>query len=495
MENSNLSERNFSYRLDLLRRINKTLYKGKPLAECTIKGNINVWIFFQNRILFNDIKAFVEGQPLRTSAHMNIREIIIGFFSVFISIFALLWSLIRRKDLLIYSVDKSNSRVANNDARIDGLYKAVLKHNVSYIEYFYSLLDKNLIINFFSRSRLAFYDSGLNFIYKLGRMMGIIKEVQFYPEDLDLSLFKEDGEKKFVKNLVDRYIRAIQRAEFKINILEKLLKIIKPKLIWAIDNTRDYHELVVASRLCGVPILAFQHGHFTKYHVGWLTDNAFKGEIPRPNKLYVWSEFWKEELLQLGTYFKEDEIEVVGLNVFPSDMGPNVTKDGKNIGILIPFEIDANKVELREYIGALLDMEDTLIYFKLRTDQDKSRQLELSGLADLEHPRLRIVSDIKDILKKIDVVLGTYSTFLYDMVKYEIPIGLMRTSNDFGEGLVRNGLADTINSPSTVKKDLQSILQTSPSTLLGRKKKLYGESPVLMEETLHKVLKHYNLFP
>jgi hypothetical protein len=45
---------------------------------------------------------------------------------------------------------------------------------------------------------------------------------------------------------------------------------------------------------------------------------------------------------------------------------------------------------------------------------------------------------------KADVVCGVYSTFLYDAVLKGLPVAIIKTSSDYGEGMYKNDLATLV---------------------------------------------------
>ncbi len=397
-----------------------------------------------------------------------------------------------RPRVLLYSVDRSNSSVAQNDARINDLYVFLLKNKISYIEFFHAVLDRGVMVRWWARKRRAFYLRSLDFLLETLVSCGFIDKKEIDESQLDLSGFSSK-EVTIVRPIILKYLTLLPLVEFKVRLLTRFLRWLNPQVIWGIDNTRDYHELVVAAENNQVPFLAFQHGHFTKYHVGWLDDGTFTGKIARPKALYVWSEYWKKELLRLGTYFEPHEIIVGGTKSPPFFTQDKVENhDTTILNILVPYEGDSVKHEVKKYLDALLEG-GCRVYFKVRTDVARTTQLLDMGLTENYHGNFHIIENAQAVMGQVDIVAGTYSTYLYDMIMFEKPVVLLKTSNDFGEGLVTNGLAEEVTLGPNLLSHLAAIRKIEKSVLRGRRDKLYDKEPQKLLSTLQLLGEQYRL--
>lgn len=496
MKQQNFPHADFKYSLDFLKRFNSLQFEGKPLSHQKIFQNYNVWIFFQTRLFFNDIKSFSESRLFlvkkKNTFRIEIQNIFLSSFAFIVSVLSIFVAVIKRKKVFVYGIDKTNSSVFSNDSRLDSVYENLKKRDISFLEIFHTTFDRTLVQNAFRRKRLAFYLKSIDFLYPALLFLGFTKSTERNIENIDFSSFSKD-EIDFAKSLVQRYLGTIDKVEFRVRVLQKIIKVFRPKMILLIDNTRDYWELVLATKLAGVSCYAFQHGHFTKYHVGWLGDSTFEGIIIKPDTLFVWSDFWKGELIRLKTYFTEDSIKVGGFkNKILKNTQKNISLDDKNISVLIPFEVDSNKSEVKVYIDTLLACRDIKIFFKVRTDVDKKWQLDCYQIGENYHKNLIIISSIEKYLEEIDVVVGTYSTFLYDMIAYEKPIAILKTESDFGEGLIINGFAEAVEVDSLCNS-IKKIAKTDSETLVKRKERLFGKDPLLLYDTVDSLMRSSGL--
>ena len=484
---------NFKYSLDFLKRFNALYYQGKPLSHQKIFSKYNVWIFFQTRLFFNDLKNVHQklGNEIdsRPSWRVVCQNFLLSVFSLLLSSLALVSAILFKKKLLIYSIDRANSTLFSNDARMDPVYKYLKESSASFVEFFHTIFDLNFVQKFFKRKRFAMYMKSIDSLFPLAYFLGLAKRNDLDINKIDLSSFKIE-ERDYAKFLLSRYLSAVDLVVFRVRILKKVLSWMSLEAVFTIDNTRDYWELVLACRMNNIPVYAFQHGHFTKYNVGWLDDGSFDGEIVHPDKLFVWSDFWKRELLRLGTYFPEESIEVGGFRS-PISASSNLSK-GEILGVLVPYEVHSIKLEVKKYVDKLLTCENIKIFFKLRTDSDTDRQMNEYGISENYHPNLKIISDIKDCINEISIVAGTYSTFLYDMMVYERPIVILRTPSDFGDGMLLNNLAEEVNMENLCEKILE-ISKTPESVLKGRREILFGKESKLMYDSVKRLAEELQL--
>lgn len=474
----------FACSLRFLKKFNSLSVKGRPVSEVKIFSKYNVWIFFQTRLFFNDLKDVHKRldnftRP-NTSLRIKVQDLILAVSGLLSSLVAILVAIVWKKKIMVYSIDRANSSLFDNDARMDPVYKYLKESGVPFIETFHTIFDRAFVQNFFIRKRFAIYVKSIDLLFPLACFLGLAVKNDPRIGDVDFSAF-EPEERGYAKFLLSRYLGSVDLVTFRVRVLAKVLSWIGLEALFTIDNTRDYWELVLACRMNDIPVYAFQHGHFTKYHVGWLFDSSFTGEIVCPNKLFVWSDFWKKELLRLGTYFPEESIEVGG---FMNPVNTTVPRsNGKEIAVLIPYETGSIKSEVKKYLDKLLWCENTTVFFKVRTDMARTDQLSEYGIHDNYHRKLVIVSDVKDCILETSIVAGTYSTFLYDMVVYEKPVVILRTSSDFGDGLLENSLADEVNLDNLCNR-IAEISKTPEHILKERKKALFGEEGKLMYDSV-----------
>ena len=77
---------------------------------------------------------------------------------------------------------------------------------------------------------------------------------------------------------------------------------------------------------------------------------------------------------------------------------------------------------------------------------------------------------------------------MYEMVGYRKPVFILKTGMDMLEGMVQNGLADTLDiDDADFCQRLRKAKETSFEILAQRKKRLY-EGAISLDETLNEIL-------
>jgi len=483
MNNSYLD---YKYALDVLSRFNRFVERDTSLAK---KFEYHGYNFLQTyqQSMFGDILSWSQTkntdnvQP-KSTLIIGVKTLFLALVTILFSFLSVLWLVVSRRKNIIFSLDKTNGSY-QNDFRTNYLYTAHKEKNLPYFEIIHTVLGRNMIKNLFARKRFALYLEGADFLVSPLVLMEKRKIANMHIY-IDEKLFSAE-EKELVHKLYTKYASSTVISKARVLFFRIILKISNVRNIYAIDDVRSINELVLASEVEGVSFTALQHGHFTKYHVGWLTMTKLRGKVPRPDTLLVWSEYWKQELLRLGTYFTPLQLVVSGEKSLcvPVDK----IQDDK-ISVLLPYEKNAPKAEVLRYLETLLEYPDIDLYFKLRVDEDKQSQIEEYGLVP-HLAKIILVRDIHEVLPRIDVVIGTYSTFLYDMVALEKPVLVLETSIDYGNGMIENNLADKLSkSTDNIYKTIKDTAEISHVELKKRREKLVGEQSILLKDSLTEML-------
>lgn len=475
------------YAKDLLDRINTIHIKGTPIAELCVFGEYNIWHCYQMNLLFRDIKEYsrykntqaFEDTRLESTLRGKIQGGIVSCFFLLWSLLSMLVLIIARYPMLVFSIDQVSSKQEKCDFRIEALYTFLHKRNIRYMGVFRANFGIATFANLLKRKRLGIYRESFNMLFPLVRFF-----VPYYRRFDRIELSHTDtlsnDELDFVQLVVPRYLADIPRFEMRTVILGRLLRLSGVKTVLSIDDTRNYYELMLASSRNGIATYAFQHGHFTKYHVGWLRGRGFSGRIISPDFLIVWSEYWRNELLRLGTYFSESQLIVGG--ALRETQAPNVAfdspKNDEMITVVYPYEIDAYKREVREHLKKLCACGNVQVYFKLRQDIDKNLQYDEYGLAELLGDRLHVVTYLEEIQTPIHLVVGTYSTFLYHMIEAGIPVSILEGKSDFGEGMLYHGIASRLSSDNICQSVYDAALVTDDELNRRREKLTKGATDI-----------------
>lgn len=479
----------FKHSLEVLKKINSTRLDGEPLINSFFIGPYNIWHTFQARlfVLIQEHDFEKEDAVLHASSRSEMRWFLAGMTAVCTSAWAFLVLIVGRKKVLLYSVDKAHSRFGS-DTRLDHLYEALRRNNEPFMECFHTTLGRDFRHNIAKRKRLALYLESFDFIYELLTKLHLVRPSHgIARERLDLSDFKDERERAFAMALIEAFVCRVDTFKFQTALLSRLLRLTAVTHLVGIDDPRAYFELLLACKENAIKSFVFQHGSITKYHIGWLRAEGATGLVIKPDTLFVWSDFWKQELVRLGTYYAENEIAVSG-STLPIEGGQGEFVAHKGISILIPYERAASKGEVKQYIEKFIAC-GAKVFFKARPGADHASQLREYSLENNNWgERFIAIDSLDNTLDKIDFIAGTYSTLLYDMVAHKKLVILMNTSSDYGEGLLANDLVESLDMQDNVCDKLHSFLEVPRATLEERSKRLFESGGKSMRETLDSLL-------
>ncbi|MEN9604441.1 MAG: hypothetical protein RJB39_126 [Candidatus Parcubacteria bacterium] len=439
--------------LELLNAFNQALRTSGAERDFYYEGK-NLLASFQMSI-FSDIKMYTAdplklinennqslGQKIKAHLMQSVLSAL-SFFSFCVVYLRYVWT--RKPVVAVYSIDTTSDKIHNRDGRVSYLYDYVRQNGESLLEFMHTVPSLHSLRKFLIRKSPTIYLESINFLAS-----GFVSSRKKKYIDRSLLNFPglEQRDADFLYTLYKKYKRRKEVFVISQNIYGFIYRRFTIQRFWSIDDTRHVFELLPELQKQRVKTYVFQHGHYTKYHTGFLTDMFDKVEIIKPQFIVVWNEYFKKELLRLSSYFSEEQILVGGEK---RGVRAYVQKEiGDSIGsVLIPYETDAPKAEVKAYIEKFIQ-EGKTVYFKLRKDITKEVQLQQYGFVTGEiNEKCIVIFDEKDILNKIDMVAGVYSTYLYDMLYLGVPVAVLDTSMDYGMGMVEGGLAILYSQTST----------------------------------------------
>lgn len=463
----------------ILDQINEVRYGGIPVRELTLDDGTPFWPFFQQSLLYEGIRGL--RTPLRRPSFW--RRVALATSKagmVLVSLVAGLFLILSRRRVLIFTGDRVSSKSNRCDFRLEGIYDHLRRDKVRFFEIVHANPGKEWLRNFFRRRRLVFYLEAVEYLYAMWPRRSRVDVSRLSGEHLP-----EDIRARAL-DLVAHCLARAPIIPFKIAFLRRLLSWSRIEVLLAIDDTRYYHELLLACRANGIATHAFQHGHFTRYHVGWLKLWEEERPMVLPDQFVVWSDYWKQELGRLRSLFPADRIHVGGR---PSGqaVAKTLAKPApvEELTVVVPYETEAIKSEVTAFVRKLLAMKHIKVLFKVRPDVPAARQLEEYELQSV--PRIEVVTHLPPT-RRIDLVVGTYSTFLYDMVEQDVPVCLLKTALDLGEGMAENGLAERIDASTVTESELFAIARQDIATRQAKAQKLVGKTPADLGRTLRKIM-------
>lgn len=488
---------NLAYARDLFHRMGGVVVNGAPLYNWKLFGKFSAWhcvgyvLFVRDFVAFSRRKVF-DTSVKREVGYLENTSVLSGaimVFAGFVTVMGWLWLRCSKPRVLIYTVDKVSSRSLRGDFRMEPIYRFLHQGRIPYIEVLHSLLGSSMLRNLVKRRRVGVYLESIDTLFVL------LRKIKILPADQPL-LVSDWGdirvdEREFISFVIYKFSWMCALAEFRVRFFEKMFRKSSIRTLLMIDDVRYYNELTLAARRCGIKTYAFQHGHYTKYHLGWLHDSRSTEEVIRPHRLFVWSSYWKNELLRLGTYFKPEELKVASVSTAVERLASASRRSSSSpqqvITVIVPYEKDAPKKEVVHFIEGILKCTSCRVFFKTRPDRDLTEQLQEYGLEHFARnvEAFRAGSELNLEKLKTCIALGTYSTLLYQLIEFMVPVGYLETSSDFGEALVLNSLAEKVSPNEDLCLKLDAMTSLSPNVLETRRRILVDTNALGIESVLH----------
>jgi len=254
--------------------------------------------------------------------------------------------------------------------------------------------------------------------------------------------------------------------------------------LWGIDDFRHWQTVIVAARDAGLQSTFFQHGRFTKHQQYLSFPNKERGDIQLPDRYVVWNDFWRERLFALSPPFT-DHPKIVIAGGKPSQ---NVADDDAGLSrapftVLVIHEPAASVSDVLQYLEVFLSIPQLQLKYKVRRDRSVEEQITRLPLEMRSHDRFEAVEDIPD---STSLVVGSFSTLLYESIAHGLPVGVLRMSSTQAEDLVEEGLATMIDIGGTdMEHQIKTAQNISPVELASRAEKMRVTADI--RETLHRL--------
>ncbi len=470
----------------LIAKINALTIRGVPLRDAFEIGGYNAWQWYQG-LLFESIKwRVVDGvtpsYDLLSYKRMlyEIAKLKIFFY---ISLLGFLGALIRRPKALLYSIDLKNSRF-KGDQRITPVYDAFLRTHTRFVECFHVGRGRKTFYNWIGRGRLSLYLEGIDAFFLFWSML---RQSPMRSEfaAIDFSSIPERDRplaQKVVRNLIYR----IELSKMRIRVFRRIFRALRLQKIFLIDDPRHFWELIAAGKAEGIETIALEHGHYTRYQLGLFQFPQSRYPYLSPDMLLVWSEYWKHELEKYHSVFSN--ITVAGYkSPIPDEVHHRPI--GEKLRVLVPYESVAPKEAVRTYLKLLSADPTVSIVFKPRPDSSVDEQIRDYVLnSDLVTVLEALPKNPRDVC---DIAIGTYTTLLSELVMQGVPVALLETPMDYGDGLVENGIAGRLQFEpvSSLTERLRVLAAIDPAEIARRRTVITGNANQMMADEIVRILR------
>jgi len=269
----------------------------------------------------------------------------------------------------------------------------------------------------------------------------------------------------------------ISKKIIQYNLIKRSMVDIECSALVSIDDCDWAYPFIFAAKDNEIKCIGLQHGLYAKRHEQYVMGNI--DNYLWFDYLLVWGDYWKELFLKYNKIFKPENVIVTTQlkrlaflptnNIFYQSTASNriFTKS-----ILIPFEFLTDTMMVGKFITEFYKRGFN-IYLKTRADDIVEDQLMSYELKSLKN-NIIIVEEINSqVMADIDIIAGTMSTLLYDLLPFNKPTWILDTPCKFGHDMIENGFAhlfkwEDLNIIENIyNKDMKKQIKTDNSYLIG----------------------------
>ena len=374
------------------------------------------------------------------------------------------WFRARGRAVAVYTVDIVSPGL-RHDFRIDPIYRELERRELSYGEFVHSLGGVGAVQNFFRRRRLSI-DMQAMAMLETRPAVNMSPAASIRAGDMPVD------RAQFFCALAREGCRASSEAVRKYRALRRLVRLHRPRFALVLDDSRHTHELVAACRSEGVYVVSYQHGVFNRYVVGLMAYGFLDGKPHCANAYGLWSDYFRHRLLRDSRLYDASTTFVCGMLRSP---GLDVeAKDRSSEGRVLVVSESQRTEEIVPFVAQLLEGEAHEVTLKLRPGEQVPtpwRPLLELGLGTSKQ-------SVYDAVRDCDVVLGTYSSVLYEAAFLLKPLVVVKTTAPVGDELVQESLAELASGPDGIEQAVTRAVALPISELERRRAVLWGEGRV-----------------
>ncbi|MGD0574543.1 MAG: hypothetical protein ABSB61_04135 [Anaerolineales bacterium] len=375
------------------------------------------------------------------------------------------------QDTLLYIIDQVSPGL-DHDFRLSPLYRELQARGYRVAEYAHTLSARTAVSNSLKRRR------PVAFIESLGALSDVEKQLGPVARSFPSGATPLDFEAAWEHVLAVQVLAWCQQSATRYHHICQAIRLHGPKRAIIFDDNRHNYELVAACRQMGVKVLGFQHGVFNRFHTGLMAYGLTEARRHDFDLYGLWGPIFAERLTRDSQLFDRGRLFVAGPLRPPLALDePNrdVNSEADRIRqVLLVSEPLARKHELAPFLRPLLEDAHYHLQIKLRPGEPKEEAREYG--IDLGEIDIVQSASVYDAIKTADVVMGTYSSVLYEAALALRPIVWLRTSMAYGAELVQEGLAEEAADPEKIRKAVDRAA-CLPEEELRRRRGLIWGSP------------------
>ncbi len=393
----------------------------------------------------------------------HIREVAGFCLKLAVSAVAVAGCNLRPKRILLYAL-KSVDPVARCDTRLKDVYDELRNRRLPFTELIFSRRSADAWREHRLRGRPGIYYDQI--VRVLQWLFPRIHRPALGGEPVD------PIERAVIEEYWEYTVSRLRRAQ----ILRGIFAALRPRVLLILDDNREMFSLIAAAKVCGIQTVSYQHGMLSRHLVGlFCYGRDGDGRNHGADRYFVWSEFARERLLRDTRLFNPEQVVVGGhIRRLHRRQAREIDRSASKIRVLWVGEPLADLDRVEPFVAAIA--EDPRLEIRYRPRPDLLDAQHEAGIRRWKYRvtfsgRKRLDEDLDDA----DVVIGTYSSVLYECYLHLVPSVVMRVRSNLSPAIVEEEWAVIAETPVELRKRILEAASLTIEDRLMRQRAIWGD--------------------
>jgi len=374
---------------------------------------------------------FLEAYQCNYELFDDSRSLSLGFLlQVSLSLPFLLWLIIRRPGLMIWTSDQFDPP-RDHDFRLRFIYEELRRKKIYFVEFIRSMEQTPTVLQHaLLRRRATVYSFAIvNLIHYIAGWFGPMPIAGLSDTN---PVAKTNPEGVFWFLVATHFLRDIRGDLWSIWTMQLVLRCVGVRVA-IIDSAtgRSFHEMM-ACKLLNIPVIGILHGVPSKFYPVYDFMPEFDGEKQLSvDKYGLWSEWWKEYYLKNSRAYKPEQLYISGpMRPLEHADIPALSAAGHSLKVLFLSEQLAAPTEILPYLEVLMEAKDISLHFKFRPYRDGFEEWLKANRPDiLERMDIAKVmrGTIGEAIARCDVIVGSHTGGVLEALLYLRPMVFFHT--------------------------------------------------------------------
>lgn len=374
-------------------------------------------------------------------------------------------------EVLVFSVDALDP-VTGENRWIGGLHQALKRQRIRFLEVLWSASGASALRNLLVRRHAAIYANAF----------GAYQPIAAAHTASDDSPVRPDPTTEFLTRLAEGVlIPAAMSSVERIRRYERLLRFMKPRGVYCMDDCVHAFELVAACKHHDIPTVALQHGRIGRHTAGLMGYGFSARRSHGFDRYCAWSDFFAEVLREHSEFIPPESVVAAGISRpsmrcsnRPTSVGGE--KSRAKVSVLFlgeQYSPVEQKTAVHPYVSSLCESKVIELIFKPHPLQG---EMPFAIELPRKHARILVIDEpLEAALGRADVVVASFTSAIFEAILHQKPVILFSTArHDDPHGLAKSGLATKVASPALIEEAVLYAARTGSAELARRKQLVWG---------------------